>query len=83
MLFVFLTELECVFHCRRPQLHPFALTEFVDCSLDLRGTHAVREKKIQCDLCCGAKDVTLHRARPEEFVDVQEISNDILNLHAN
>ena len=43
MLFAFLTELECDFHCRRPQLLPFALTEFVDCSLNLRGTHAVRE----------------------------------------
>jgi hypothetical protein len=27
--------------------------------------------------------VTFHRALPEEFADVQEIANDILNLHAN
>jgi hypothetical protein len=78
--FAFLTELECVFRYRAPQLLRFTLTEFVDRSLDLRGTHAVREEKVQCDLCYGAKNVTLHRALPEGFADVQEIANDIFEF---
>ena len=45
--------------------------------------HAVTGKKMQCYLYCSAKDVALRRAFSEEFTDVQEIANDILNLHAN